>query len=121
VETNPSEEECSRAVARVVTARRSNVRADPRYTHYTDNAIAERITGVPSEPRRGRRGWWLVGRVLDDFLETDPEFDVWYRVERSGKRRLVTSQKMRPNVPDPPKRLKRYFCGLRLRWIEVDD
>jgi hypothetical protein len=112
---DPTIEECTTAVAKAVGARRGRHRADPGCAWMSNNAIAERVTGITIPPRPGRDGWWLVGRVLDDI--EDVEFSVWYL---ATPRRIGLTRRERPAViaPTPPE-TPFYYDGLRRKWIDA--
>jgi hypothetical protein len=112
----PSLEESTLAVVKVVAARRARYRSDPLHAGLTAGAIAERVTGVTLPPRRGRDGWWLVGRVLDDL--EDAELSVWCIPD---SRRIGFSRRRRPQViaPPPPTGSPYYYDGLRRKWIDA--
>jgi hypothetical protein len=112
----PSIQESAEAVVKAVAARRARHRADPAQSRLTMGAIAERVTGIPLPPRSGRDGWWLVGRVLDELVDT--EFSVWYM---PGPRRIGLSQRERPAgaAPTPPLDRPYYYDGLRRKWIDA--
>ena len=112
----PSLDESTLAVVKAVAARRARHRADPAQERLTASAIAERVTGITMPPRRGRGGWWLVGRVLDEIA--DAEFSVWFI---PGERRVGISQRQRPVAapPSPPVNSPYYYDGLRRKWIDA--
>jgi hypothetical protein len=111
----PSLDESTLAVVKAVAARRARHRADPAQERLTASAIAERVTGITMPPRRGRGGWWLVGRVLDEIA--DAELSVWFI---PGERRVGVSQRQRPAAaPSPPVNSPYYYDGLRRKWIDA--
>jgi hypothetical protein len=111
----PSIDESALAVVKAVSARRARHRADPAHAGLTASAVAERVTGITLPPRRGREGWWLVGRVLDEI--DDAELSVWYM---PGARRIGLSQRERPAAaPTPPMDSPYYYDGLRRKWIDA--
>lgn len=111
----PSLDESTLAVVKAVAARRARHRADPAQERLTASAIAERVTGITMPPRRGRGGWWLVGRVLDEIA--DAELSVWFI---PGERRVGVSQRQRPMAaPSPPVNSPYYYDGLRRKWIDA--
>jgi hypothetical protein len=112
----PSLDESTLAVVKAVAARRARHRGDPAQEWLTASAIAERVTGITMPPRRGRGGWWLVGRVLDEIA--DAEFSVWFI---PGARRIGVSQRKRPTavLPTPPVNIPYYYDGLRRKWIDA--
>ena len=112
----PSLDESTLAVVKAVAARRARHRADPVQARLTASAIAERVTGITMPPRRGRGGWWLVGRVLDEIA--DAEFSVWFI---PGARRVGVSQRQRPvaSMPSAPVTIPYYYDGLRRKWIDA--
>ena len=112
----PSIHESAEAVVKAVAARRARHRTDPAQSSLTTAAIAERVTGITLPPRRGREGWWLVGRILDEVA--DAEFSVWYM---PGPRRVGVSQRHRPAdaAPAPPLDQPYYYDGLRRQWIDA--
>ena len=112
----PSLDESTLAVVKAVAARRARHRADPAQSGLTASAIAERVNGITMPPRRGRGGWWLVGRVLDEVA--DAEFSVWFI---PGVRRVGVSQRQRPEAPppSPPVNSPYYYDGLRRKWIDA--
>ena len=116
VDPCPSLDESTLAVVKAVAARRARHRADPVQARLTASAIAERVTGITMPPRRGREGWWLVGRVLDEIA--DAEFSVWFI---PGARRVGVSQRERPVAvrAAPPANSPYYYDGLRRKWIDA--
>lgn len=110
---------CSRAVARAARARRQRAHDDPRTAHLTPAALAERIVGIATVPRRGRDGWWLVRHVIDTLDPEGGEFDVWYRAGDAAPPRLGLARQRQGTTPAPPPTPARYFCGLRLRWVDA--
>ena len=112
----PTIDESTLAVVKAVSARRACHRADPVRSGLTASAIAERVTGITLPPRRGRDGWWLVGRVLDEL--DDAELSVWYV---PGARRIGLSRRERSAVaaPAPPMDSPYYYDGLRRKWIDA--
>jgi hypothetical protein len=111
----PSIDESALAVVKAVAARRARHRDDPAQAGLTTSAIAERVTGITLPPRRGRDGWWLVGRVLDELDEA--EFSVWYV---PGARRIGLSRRDRPATIAPaPAASPYYYDGLRRKWIDT--
>lgn len=121
MDSPPDAGTCSRAVARAAHARRQRARNDPRHIHLTPAALEERIVGIAALPRRGKDGWWLVGHVLDSLDDADGEFDVWYLPAERGAPRLGISSRPAPPPVEPPRPAERYFCGLRLQWIDVGE
>jgi hypothetical protein len=113
---SPTIEESAQAVAKGLARQRACHRADPHHAGLTNGAIAERVTGITLPPRRGRDGWWLVGRVLDEL--EDAEFSVWYI---PGARRIGLSRRERPAfvAPTPPTNNPYYYDGLRRKWIDA--
>ncbi len=112
----PTIEESVLVVVKAVAARRARHRADPAQTKLTTSAIAERVTGITLPPHRGRDGWWLVGRVLDEI--DDADFSVWYIPD---SRRIGLSRRDRPVLvpPTPPVDSPYYYDGLRRKWIDA--
>ena len=111
----PSLDECTLAVVIAVAVLRARRRADPAQARLTASAIAERVTGMMAPPRRGRAGWWLVGRVLDEIA--DAEFSVWFMPDA---RRIGISRRARPvAAPAPPVNSPYYYDGLRRKWIDA--
>jgi hypothetical protein len=111
----PSIEESVLVVVKAVAARRARHRADPARAGLTASAIAERVTGITLPPRRGRDGWWRVGRVWDEL--EDAEFSVWYL---PGSRRIGLSRRDRPAAVAPaPAASPYYYDGLRRKWIDA--
>jgi len=115
-DSGPTIDESALAVVKAVAARRARHRGDPAQAGLTTSAIAERVTGLTLPPRRGRDGWWLVGRVLDEL--DDAEFSVWYVPEA---RRIGLSRRERPAViaPEPTANSPYYYDGLRRKWIDA--
>src|SRR5436853_6047950 len=113
---SPSIDESALAIAKALATRRARQRADPRHARLTAGAIAERVTGMLMPPRRGRDGWWLVGRILDEL--DDVEFSVWYV---PGARRIGLSRRESPAcaAPAPPVASPYYYDGLRRKWIDA--
>ncbi len=113
---SPTIEESVLVVVKAVAARRARHRADPAHTGLTTSAIAERVTGITLPPCRGREGWWLVGRVLDEI--DDADFSVWFVPE---SRRIGLSRRDRPVpiAPTPPVDSPYYYDGLRRKWIDA--
>jgi hypothetical protein len=112
----PTLEESTLAVVKAVAARRARHREDSEHVALTAAAIAERVAGITLPPRRGRGGWWLVGRVLDEL--DDAELSVWYM---PGARRIGVSRRRRPVPAAPPASIASpyYYDGLRRKWIDA--
>jgi hypothetical protein len=116
VDAMPTLEESTLAVVKAVAARRAGHRDDIERVALTTAAIAERVTGITLPPRRGRDGWWLVGRVLDEL--DDAELSVWYM---PGTRRIGVSRRRRPvlTASAPAGASPYYYDGLRRKWIDA--
>jgi hypothetical protein len=112
----PSPRECHHAASRAAGARRTRHRSDPRFAHYTDSALTERVFALPVLPERRRGGWWLVARVVDELA--DAEFDVMLI---PGGRRLGLSRVERPaGMEALPPETSIIYDGCRRRWVWRD-
>jgi hypothetical protein len=72
VDSPPTSIECARALEQAVMAQRRRAARRLR-----SSASPEWIAAIPTAPRPGRDGWWIVGHLFDES-EAGRAYDVWY-------------------------------------------
>ena len=110
------------AVARAVAHRRALHRADPRFAHYTEAALAEQVDGIPASPfaaaRNATAGGWLPAGVVFDGI-AGAEFRVWLH-PATGRVKTERLDPPAPHVPPPVPPGAPYFDGARLRRVDPE-
>lgn len=117
-EPEPSSAACAAAVQRATTRHAAQYRDDPAQ-RLSVAAIAERVTGVPARPTRGRDGWWCVGLIQDTIA--DMELAVWYREAAPGRARgLGLSERPRSDAPPAAPSFSRFYNDGQHGWIDTE-